>query len=707
MLSYLLNEGTLLRHDEEPIKDTDMTVDDSFEASEFSESKEPLAILRIPEDSLEFTPFVNEPLSMHIDPQIGLILGRTANFHKKYYQHGLELIGAVSEKSNSEYGSLLGVPVYIDLIKPHVIFVAGKRGSGKSYTLGVIAEALGFSIKKGEIRVSAILIDTVDVFRQMVHPNDVQVELLKKWNLNPDTFDNLIVFIPYKNYKKIPPNIARENHLYPLKISPAELNASDWIYVLEKEGRFSTTQENLLGEAIDLLKKGYVAKMAGETIERPPKRKFSIDDLIECIDSSVEINRFYSFSSRTAIIQRLRNAKKIGIFYKDGTSITEIAKENTITVIDVSSLGANAIRALSILTSILARQILSYRMEWGDEGLSKRDELPPTWLIVDEAQTLVPKTGRTPATDALISYAKLGRRFGCSLVLCTQQPASVNDQVISQADILISHNLSYDADIRALRERAPAYLPDELKTKAFISSLPSGVAIVFDQVTENTRGFIMQVRPRVSRHGGEDKLSDILKTIDLLPDIETYGSESASESIPESTDTYSVDILTKSSEPEHIEDVSPIDDRYIETPEKSEKVPNESSKWFEILDEFVIKLFAYLPPELLADVVERKLLYSKKLHTCLNRYLSEYYQTYTLTTNKDPIQEINEWLNTLTAFGFNDFKYIEIESFPFIISNSATSSIAITVGSSSGVSAISILVVGSKDKVQQIINALK
>ncbi len=701
--SIIIIEGTLLTHDEEPIKDTDMDVQDSIIFSEeLTNDTEAASIPKIDEACFSFYPRVSEPLSMHIDKNIGVILGRSQNFHAKYLNHGLELIGAVSEKSESKYGSLFTVPVYLDFIKPHVIFVAGKRGSGKSYTLGVIAESLGFSIKKKDIRVSVIIIDTVDVFRQMVYPNVDQSELLKKWGLEPSTFDNLIVFIPYKNYNKLPPNIVRENHLYPLKISPAELSTGDWTYILEKEGRFSTSQENLLGEAIDLLKKGYTANISGETIKRPPKRKFSIDDLIECIDSSVELNRFYSFSTRTAIIQRLRTAKKIGIFHKDGTSINEIARENTITIIDVSSLGANAMRALSILTSILSRQILAHRMEWDDTGITKRDELPPTWLIVDEAQTLVPRTGRTPATDALISYAKLGRRFGCSLVLCTQQPASVNDQVISQADILISHNLSYDADIRALRERAPAYLPEELKSKAFISSLPSGVAIVFDQVTENTRGFIMQVRPRVSRHGGEDKLSDILKTIDLLP--ERLDEESSEEELSEDkSEMYETPLRTPETPELSFDESSGATSSF----EEKDKVSSKRLEHFEVLDKVIIKLFSYLPIELLTDVLERKLLYSRKLHDHLNNNLFSYYKVYSILPKNDPIDEISLILQKINSFGISDFKYVEVETYPFIICNGGNLSIAITVGASSGTHVISILIVGEKSEVSKILKILK
>jgi hypothetical protein len=190
-------------------------------------------------------------------------------------------------------------------------------------------------------------------------------------------------------------------------------------------------------------------------------------------------------------------------------------------VSDVAPLGPDAETVRASRTNMLCRQVLTYRMAWTDEGTSAREELPPTWLIIDEAHTLVPRSGETPAKDAIIGYAKLGRRFGCSLVLCTQQPSAVSDDAISQADLIVSHSLSHDNDIRALQHRAPAVMPEQFKEKVFISSLPRGVALAFDQATENKRGFIMQVRPRLSQHGGTDRLSGLFEAVKLLGSEET------------------------------------------------------------------------------------------------------------------------------------------------------------------------------------------
>lgn len=493
------------------------------------DSDRPIELL--PKSLLPYHPRVGDPLDLHVDLSVGVVLGRSESFHRKYHSVGLGMVGGVTETSDDVLTSLMGMPVKLDLMSPHVMFVAGKRGSGKSYTLGIIAEEIALAMERREIEVAAVVVDTVDVFRQMVDANDEQADILRKWGYEAKGFP-VNVYIPRRTYVGLPEEIKKKARLFPLSIGPRELSVSDWGYVLEKGGTLSTAMENLIAETLDAVRKGYTLE-SGEHMQL--KRDFSITDLINCIESNPTIVEFYKPASRTAIIQRLRRADRLGVFIPGGTSAQDLAVAGQITVIDVAPLGSDAEAVLAILTNMLCRQVLTYRMAWTDEGTSAREELPPTWLIIDEAHTLVPRSGATPAKDAIVSYAKLGRRFGCSLVLCTQQPSAVSDEAISQADIIISHSLSHDDDIRALQHRAPAVMPDQFRDKAFISGLPRGVALVFDQTTENRRGFIMQVRPRLSQHGGTDRLSGLFEAVKLLMPEEA-SEETAPAEEPKATE---------------------------------------------------------------------------------------------------------------------------------------------------------------------------
>jgi hypothetical protein len=678
--------------DEEPPND---------ELDELSEESSTHYPIRYVESMFDYTPRVDLPLDLFIDSDKGVIVGRSSSFHKKYKKIGLGLIGAIAETSDELGTAMTGLPVNLDLVSPHVLFVAGKRGSGKSYTLGIIFEELARAISRNEIEVAAVVIDTVDVFRQSVEPNLDQTDLLKKWNLESTGFP-VAVYIPKRTFRALPEDVKEKANLHPLAISPRELSSSEWGYILEKGGELSTTMENLVGDVVDSLKRGYTLADGGRIT---PNNDYSIRNMIECIESNPTITDFYKLSTRTAMIQRLRSAQRLGVFHPGGTSAQELAVAGQVTIIDVAPLGSDAETVLAILTNMLCRQVLTYRMAWTDEGTSAREELPPTWLIIDEAHTLVPRSGDTPAKNAIVGYAKLGRRFGCSLVLCTQQPSAVSDDAISQADIIISHSLSHDGDIRALQQRAPAVMPELFRDKVFISSLPRGVALLFDQSTENKRGFIMQVRPRLSQHGGTDRLSGVLEAAtlfatdhdesiqeDTLPlpeeDLEDDSEISDHESLPKvpkppihlsKSDWDALDewikeyikvkfdqdyqeyTITEEPAP-HLDSIISDSDVII--------LPDKSPEFSEsVIDAERIKYaqFNKLHSSLLAKAMTRIVLYSPPAHDFLfysNKLHREVIQVQ--KQGRHPIDLIHLIANAFNEHGFAIQDYVDYESFTFV-----------------------------------------
>jgi hypothetical protein len=681
----------------------------------------------LPKSAFPYHPRVGDPLDLLVDLSVGVVLGRSESFHRKYYTGGLGTIGGVAETSDDILTSLMGMPVNLDLMSPHVMFVAGKRGSGKSYTLGIIAEELALAMDRKEIEVAAVVVDTVDVFRQMVDSNDEQTDLLKKWNLEAKGF-RVSVYVPRRTYVGLPDEVKKKAHLFPLSIGPRELTVSDWGYVLEKGGSLSTTMENLIGETLDSVRKGYTLD-SGEKVNL--KRDFSIKDMIQCIDTNPAIEELYKPSTRTALIQRLKRANRLGVFHPGGTSAQDLAVAGQITVIDVAPLGSDAEAVLAILTNMLCRQVLTYRMAWTDEGTSAREELPPTWLIIDEAHTLVPRSGHTPAKDAIIGYAKLGRRFGCSLVLCTQQPSAVSDEAISQADLIISHSLSHDNDIRALQQRAPAVMPEQFRDKVFISSLPRGVALVFDQSTENKRGFIMQVRPRLSRHGGTDRLSGLFEAVRLLipedveegpePEVvveeeELEAEEEEAEILPEvprpplklSKEDWKVldgwmkdyiktlfdqqkqeyDIID---EPAPRVEEPPLEQKSASMEWELERVPITELD----TDQIRIRRFGPLSALLLGKAMTRQVLYSRASHQFLFTSEKDVRETLLVESEgSDPIELIENVTSGLISVGMTLDELIHEHDFTFVCFRMDDLRAAFTVGISEDRVSIPIVVIG-------------
>lgn len=446
-----------------------------------------------------------------------VIVGRSESAQKRLGMRRLLYIGSICESNH------FGARVLLDAEFPHIIFICGKRGSGKSYTLGVIAEELA------EKRVGAgiVVVDPIGVFWSIRYPNrsKAEVKMLSRFGLVPKGLDNVRVLAPVGYYESL-----KETVDSPFSIKVADMTAEDWCAVFDVN-RFKV-QGLLIGSAIQKVREGYRSLSGRRSRLVEGKQEYSIDDIVACIESDSEINskaRGYARTTRRSVIARFEAAREWGLFSLEGTPIEEISIPDTITVVDVShpKLGENA-RAL--IVGILARKILEARMAATrsedthvvGRGYAPSKSIPVTWLIIDEAHLLLPHRGETPASAALVEYAKLGRKPGCALVLATQRPAATNDDVLSQVDVMIGHNLALEDDIVALRRRVPARLPDSMSESDFIRSLPVGVAILADQQTQN-RSFIFQVRPRMSHHAGR-QATPMISSVERSEDQKEVGS---------------------------------------------------------------------------------------------------------------------------------------------------------------------------------------
>ena len=126
-------------------------------------------------------------------------------------------------------------------------------------------------------------------------------------------------------------------------------------------------------------------------------------------------------------------------------------------------------------------------------------ELPRVWVLIDEAHQFVPAGKKTLAKEALIRWAKEGRQPGLSLAVASQQPSAIDNEVITQCDIIIAQKLTNRIDIQAVNALSQDYMGGELKT--YIRKLKrQGEAVMVDD--EQEKVMMVQIRPRKSNHGG-------------------------------------------------------------------------------------------------------------------------------------------------------------------------------------------------------------
>ncbi len=448
---------------------------------------------------------VRAPLVPLIDDKDGyVVLGRNGSAHKKWRRKGLLEIGAVGEHQDTGV-DLFGKKVFLDAAFPHIIFICGKRGSGKSYTLGIFAEEL----IRSSIGVGVVMIDPIGIFWSMKNENrsKKEKEILKRWGLEPHSFPEVKVLVPEGSLGETTSSI---DGIFSISVS--EMETEDWCQVFDVT-RFKT-QGLLIGSVIDQIRKGYDSVNEGRIVHVSGRRNlYSIGDIIQCIETSITITSKtggFTPQTRRSIIARFNAASAWGVFSVEGTPLKEVSSSNRVTILDVSDprLGDEK---RSLITGIVARKILSARIhsarmeEREDYDELDQDIIPVTWLLIDEAHIILPHKGQTPATEALVEYAKQGRRPGCALVLATQRPASTSDEILSQVDLLIGHNLALEDDMTALRRRVPAKLPAEFANSDFIRAIPVGTGIMADQRTQQ-RSFLLKIRPRFSHHAGSSAM---------------------------------------------------------------------------------------------------------------------------------------------------------------------------------------------------------
>ncbi len=405
--------------------------------------------------------------------------------------------------------------VRIDTGSESVIAIFGKRGSGKSYTLGVIAEALGAansqhsSISSGSGVHGALLLDTLDIFWSTEVPltednetHRATIEQLHSWRIDVPEL-SVRVWVPQGFRAPFTPDRYSD-----FSIATSELSGDDIADLMDVDPQ-RDPQGQLIVELVD---------KARENV-----RGFNFETMLEVLETDDDISEYYAPQSIRAARQRLRHFASMPIFNDEsGTALTELVAPGQLSVLELGQL-PNSLR--TVIASVLLRRLHRERAAASsaekqlrlNERLTEAERerigdfvsraLPPTWVLVDEAQNILPAERAVKSTDAVVRFVREGRNFGLSFVLTTQQPSAVDQRILAQADTVICHKLTVAADIARMRENLKCAEPSAvsegqtaLDLSAFLRRLERGEAVVTNSETE--RLFALAVRPRVAPHGG-------------------------------------------------------------------------------------------------------------------------------------------------------------------------------------------------------------
>lgn len=374
--------------------------------------------------------------------------------------------------------------VYIDDTRSRVVLICGKRGSGKSYTIGVLLEEL---VQREDVLV--IVADPMRNFHTMALPNREQESLLWEWGLSARGMPVrlLVPGDPIRRYGKevIAAFEERGVLVESLRINPGDLPPDGWLDLFNLE----LTQPM-----------GIALYRAVQRCRDQQGLHFSIADIIQRLQKDPQVKD----TSVQALILRLETAaNEWDVFSSRYRELDEVFSPQMVNIVDLGVLEVGRIGLRNLIMAVLTRDLFRKRREARlREELGLPANVPKVWLAIDEAQEFAPSGKAALAKEPLIQWVKEGRQPGLSLILASQQPGAIDREVLSQCDVILCHKITATEDIEALNRLSHDYMARELK--AYLRQLSrTGQAVMVDDSLEQVN--IVQIRPRRSRHGGAER----------------------------------------------------------------------------------------------------------------------------------------------------------------------------------------------------------
>lgn len=418
----------------------------------------------------------------------------------------------------------------LDITGEQVVGILGKRGTGKSYTLGVIIEGLAAGLGTSPIAGHAtprggLVFDIMDIFWSTQIPLSAagggemkkQFGAMENGGMVPQNL-NVDVWLPagFEN-ERIDPSDYKS-----LRIDPSRLSVDDW-GALFGVNIYTEPRGMLLAEIIHHVGiRGYKNK-DGEDVEE--KSQYTLNDLIKCLEDGVFVLENYVDATVRSVRQRLQSFARLPLFQGTPTPLVELVQPSRVSILMLARVPdeLKVVLVSVLLSQIMAeRRAASYAQKRLDllpdlsateseKLISEVDsKIPRTWVLMDEAHVLGGANEGSVARDAMIKYAKEGRNIGLSLAVATQQPSALDSRLMSQVETLVVHQLtsSKDVDVASNNMRSP--IPEAIR----IDSGAANVGVLLRRLSQGEAIFscgnapnlprlcVARIRPRISAHGG-------------------------------------------------------------------------------------------------------------------------------------------------------------------------------------------------------------
>ena len=337
-------------------------------------------------------------------------------------------------------------------------FLCGQSGSGKTYSLGVVLERL---LLDTELRI--IVIDPNSDFVHLDTP---------RRGADPELAARLAQLAPRIRVRRPSQELVEDR----LRLRFDELDESGWGALLRLDPIADAEDYAALHDVVE----GHEGLAAFVRLQEAAADH----------DSGGDARR---------LLRRVRNlgADRWDIWARGqaGSVLEELDEDDwRALVIDIGTLGDPPEKQL------VAQAVLAHL--W-----ARRSTRRPVLIVIDEAHNVCPQLPDSAlqalATDYAIRIAAEGRKFGLYLLISTQRPLKVHENVVSQCDNLILMRMNSTSDVASLTELF-SFVPPALLDEA--TGFRQGQALVAGKVVPIPT--FVRFGARVSVEGGSDVPTD-------------------------------------------------------------------------------------------------------------------------------------------------------------------------------------------------------
>jgi ABC-type dipeptide/oligopeptide/nickel transport system ATPase component len=368
-----------------------------------------------------------------------------------------------------------GRTVAVDLDGCHTIGVFGVQGSGKSYTVGAIAEMAvmpASSISNVRCPLSTVYFhyhrsdSCPPEHVAAIEANDVAEDLTvlaRSFAAKASPLRDVVVLSPAGKVEQRRREL-RGMQVAPLLFGPTELGADDW-------------RDLLCASNSDAL---YVRQMLA--LLRRERDHLRVSDLRDAVARGT-----LSPPAMRLAQDRLELAAE---YVQDGANIGAILRPGRTVIVDLRDEWIEKDDALALFLTLM--RVFTRR---GDQARFNK------LIVFDEAHKYMSDGA---LTTTLVETAREMRHLGASIVIASQDPMSVPQSVLELSSIVMLHRMTSP---RWLKHLQGALVATKTVSIADLAGLAPGEAMVWaQQCTEAQfrRGMRrVRMRPRLSKHGGE------------------------------------------------------------------------------------------------------------------------------------------------------------------------------------------------------------